>query len=101
MKKSLLIVLIVLLVALAIYIALSGFTIGNVEVLSYKGIQERNADLDQTIQKASKLAEKDFKSMINNVEENTKELIKAKKEYEDMVQVSTDGTRNTRTNRRI
>ncbi len=101
MKKSLLLVLIVLLVALAIYIALNGFAVGNLEVLSYRGIQERNLDLDETIQKASKLAEKDFKNMINDVEENTKKLINEKKEYEDMAQVSVDGTRISRTNSRI
>ncbi len=88
MKKSLLLVLIALLIILAVYIALNGFAIGNVEVLSYKGIQERNAKLDDTIQQASKLAEKDFKNMINDVEQNTKKLINEKKEYEDMALVN-------------
>ena len=101
MRKSLLLVLITLLVALAIYFALNGFAIGNVEVLSYTGIQERNEELDSTIQNASKLAEKDFKNMINDVEQNTKKLISEKKEYEDTVLISGDETRFSWANSRI
>ena len=101
MKKSLLLVLIVLLIALAIYIVLQGFAIGNVEVLSYKGIQERNLKLDETIQQASKLAEKDFKNILSDIDQNTKKLINEKKEYEDMVAVSSDGTRNNKSTSRI
>ncbi len=95
MKKSLLLVLIALLIALAIYIALNGFAIADVEVLGYTGIQDRNAELDETIQRASKLAEKDFKNAINDVEQNTKKLVSAKKEYEDMISTSPDGTGTT------
>lgn len=101
MRKSLLLVLITLLIALAIYIALNGFAIANVEVLSYTGIQERNEELDSTIQNASKLAEKDFKNMINDVEQNTKKLISEKKEYEDTVLISGDETRFSWANSRI
>ena len=55
MKKLLLIILITLLVALSAYIAIYGFKIANVEVLSYNDIKKRNGELDETIQKASKI----------------------------------------------
>ncbi len=91
MKKVLMVVLIGLLLALGIYIALNGFQIGNVEVLSYQGIVERNKKLDEKIQESSKLAEKDFKQIVNEVKENSKKLEQQKKEYEDMTLVSTEG----------
>lgn len=91
MKKVLMVVLIGLLIALGIYIALNGFQIGNVEVLSYQGIVERNKKLDEKIQESSKLAEKDFKQIVNEVKENSKKLEQQKKEYEDMTLVSTEG----------
>ena len=49
-------ILITLLVALCIFVALSGFSIGNIEVLGFTKIQERSAELDAKIQEASKLA---------------------------------------------
>ena len=91
MKKILILILIGLLLALSIFIVVSGFEIGNIEVLSFVGIQERNKELDETIQQASKLAEKDYKQAINNVLENSKNLEQTKKEYEDMTAISTQG----------
>ena len=64
MKKLLMLILIGLLVILGIYIAIVGFEVGNVEILSYVGIQNKNKELNQKIQEASKLAEKDFKNMM-------------------------------------
>ena len=69
MKKLLMLILITLLVALCIFVALSGFSIGNIEVLGFTKIQERSAELDAKIQEASKLAEKDYKQAISTVEE--------------------------------
>ena len=90
MKKLLLIILIILLVALSAYIALYGFGIANVDVLSYNGIREKSAQLDETIQEASKLAEKDYKSLLSDIENNTKKLMNEKKEYEDTVLINTE-----------
>ena len=88
MKKLLMLILIGLLVTLSIFIALYGFEIGNIEVLSYVGIQKRNKELDEKIQESSKLAEKDFKLAVSAVEENSKKLQQQKKEYEDMTTIS-------------
>ena len=91
MKKLLILILIGLLLALSIFIVISGFQIGNIEVLSFTGIQDRNKELDETIQQASKLAEKDYKQAISNVIENGKKLEQTKKEYEDMTAISSQG----------
>lgn len=91
MKKLLLIILITLLTALSVYIVICGFQIGNVEVLSYNGIRQRNHELDEKIQEASKLAQKDFKSVLSDINTNTKKLISEKKEYEDLVAVNSEG----------
>lgn len=88
MKKLLMLILIGLLVTLSIFIALYGFEIGNIEVLSYMGIQKRNKELDDKIQESSKLAEKDFKLTVSAVEENSKKLQQQKKEYEEMTTIS-------------
>lgn len=91
MKKLLMLILIVLLVALGAFIAISGFEVANIEVLGYTGIQEKNEKLDETIQEASKLAEKDFKQAIRTIEDTSKKLEQTKKEYEDMTVISSDG----------
>lgn len=91
MKKLLMLILIGLLVTLSIYIVVVGFEVGGVEILSYVGIQYKNKALDEKIQEASKLAEKDFKQAVNTVKENSKKLEQTKKEYEDLTVVSSDG----------
>lgn len=84
-------ILIGLLLALSIFIVLEGFEVGEVEILAYTGIQDRNKQLDETIQQASKLAEKDFKQAVSNVQDTSKQLEKVKKDYEDLTVVSSDG----------
>ena len=91
MKKILILILIGLLLALSIFIVVSGFGLGRVEVLSFFGIQDKNKQLDETIQQASKLAEKDYKQAVSNVLENSKKLEQTKKEYEDMTAISAEG----------
>lgn len=91
MKKLLMLILIGLLLALSIFIVLQGFEVGNVEILAYAGIQDRNKQLDETIQQASKLADKDFKQAVSSVQDTSKQLEKVKKEYEDLTVVSSEG----------
>lgn len=91
MKKLLMLILIGLLTALCIFIVLNGFEIGSVQVLSYSGIQEKNRELDAKIQESSKLAEKDYKQVISDIEESSKKLKQAKQEYEDITAISSEG----------
>lgn len=91
MKKLLMLILIGLLLVLCMFIILNGFEIGDVQVLSYIGIQKENKELDEKIQEASKLAEKDYKQAVSTVEESSKKLEQAKKDYEDMTAISSEG----------
>ncbi len=91
MKKLLMLILIVLLVALSAFIVIKGFEVGEVEVLSYLGIRDRNEELDNTIQEASKLAEKDYRQAVTTVQDSSKKLEQTKKEYEDMTVISSEG----------
>ena len=74
MKKLLILILIALLLALAGIIAINGVQIGSFEILGIKGIQARSAELDEKIEEAGKLAQKDFAQAVKNVENNSKEL---------------------------
>lgn len=91
MKKLLMLILIGLLLVFSIFIVLNGFEVGNAEVLSYIGIRNKSKELDETIQEASKLAEKDYKQAVSTVEESSKKLEQAKKNYEDMTAISSEG----------
>lgn len=97
MKKLLMLILIGLLLVLSAFIVISGFEVGKVEVLSYTGLEEKNTKLDETIQQASKLAEKDFRQMVNTVDESSKKLVQIKKEYQDMIAISDQGEAQTAT----
>ena len=46
MKKLLISILILLLIALSVFIAMQGLKIGNLEVLGIQGIKQRNDELD-------------------------------------------------------
>ncbi len=91
MKKLLILVLIALLLTLSIFIVIQGVHIGSLEILGVKGIQEKSSQLDEKIQQAGKLAEKDYQQALNDVKTNTKKLQEEKKNYEDMTQISEDG----------
>ena len=84
MKKLLILVLIILLVALTIFITVKGISMGNFEILGIQGIKEKNNKLDGKIQQAGKLVEKDYKQAVSDVQANAKQLKEEKKNYEDM-----------------
>ncbi len=88
MKKLLILILIALLLALAGIVAINGVQIGNFEILGIKGIQNSSAELDEKIQEAGKLAQKDFQKAVKDVEDNSKKLQDTKQEYEEMTAVS-------------
>lgn len=88
MKKLLILILIALLLALAGFFAIRGVEIGNVEILGIDGIRTRSQELDEKIQEAGKLAEKDYVQAVNSVETNAKELENKKQEYDELVSIS-------------
>lgn len=89
MKKLLILILIALLLLLAGFFAIHGVQIGNVEILGIEGIRNRSAALDEKIQEAGKLAEKDYAQAVSSVKTNAKELEKQKQSYEEIISIST------------
>ena len=80
--------MIALLLALAGIIAINGVTIGKLNILGIRGIQDRSAELDEKIQEAGKLAQKDFQQAVKDVENNSEKLKNTKQEYEEMTAIS-------------
>lgn len=96
MKKLLISILIALLLILSIFLIVQGIHLGKIDILGIKGLEEKNSKLDSTIQQAAKLAEKDYKQAVSDVNTNAKKLEEEKKSYEDMVTVNgEDGTQIT------
>lgn len=90
MKKLLISILIILLVVLSGFLIITGIQIGNFKILGITGIKSETEKLDEKIQEAGKLAEKDFKQAASDVETNAKKLTEEKKNYENMI-TSADG----------
>ncbi len=88
MKKLLILILIALLAGLSVYTFVQGISIGSIEILGIKGIEVKNASLDEKIQEAGKLAEKDYVQSVNTLTADTKKLKEEKKNYEDMTVIS-------------
>ena len=95
MKKLLISLLILLLVILSGFLIFSGIGLGGFKILGITGIKSETQKLDEKIQEAGKLAEKDFKQAVSDVETNAKKLTEEKKRYESMLVTSEDGTVST------
>lgn len=92
MKKLLILILIALLVLLGYFIIIQGVgTEGSLQILGIKGIQAKNAELEQKIQEATSLAEKDYQSILSEIKQNTQGFEDAKKTYEDNVTINEGG----------
>ena len=101
MKKLLILILIALLLALAFIVAINGVSIGRIEILGIRGIQNKSLELDEKIQQAGKLAQRDFKQAINDVENTAQELESKKEEYLNLLpQNLEDGTQTLPTLKR-
>lgn len=92
MKKLLILILIALLVLLGYFIIIQGVgTEGSLQILGIKGVQAKNAELEQKIQEATSLAEKDYQSVLSEIKQNTQSFEDAKKRYEDNVIINEGG----------
>ncbi len=94
MKKLLILILIALLLILSIFLVMQGIHIGNFEILGIRDIQAKSNKLDEKIQEAAKLAEKDYKQAVSDVETNAKKLKEEKANYDEMV-ATVDGETGT------
>lgn len=84
MKKLLISILIGLLLILSAFLIIQGIGLGNFKILGITGIKNKSEELNQKIQEAGKLAEKDYKQAVSDVESNTKKLATEKQTYEEM-----------------
>ncbi len=90
MKKLLILILIALVLALTIFTIVNGLEIGNFNVWGIKTIQDQNAELDETVTEATRLASSSFPAKISELNESMENLQTQKTEYEDMVAVSSE-----------
>ena len=94
MKKLLILILIALLLTLSIFLVIQGIHIGNFEILGIRDIQAKSNGLDEKIQEAAKLAEKDYKQAVSDVETNAKKLKQEKANYTDEDRFNDEATTN-------
>lgn len=90
MKKLLLLILITLLLVLTIFTVVNGVDFGNVNILGFVQIKEKNEQLDTKIEQATRLASVDYPKKISELNTNVKNMNEEKTTYEDMVSVSTE-----------
>ena len=88
MKKTLILILIVLVLALTIFTLINGLQIGSFSIWGIRTIQDENAKLDETVTQATKLASSTFPGKVSEVNTSMKNLQEQKTTYEDMVAVS-------------
>lgn len=89
MKKLLISLLIVLLLVLNCIVILNGISIFGLDIWGINQIKEANQNLDIKIAEATTLASTDYPKLLSSMETNIKKLEEEKKNYEDMVTIST------------
>lgn len=90
MKKILLILIMILLI-IAVYFALSsGISIGNIQVLGIRQIAEANENLDKKIQELNQSIDIVFPQKMSDLETASTNFQKAKEEYLNLTNVSSD-----------
>ena len=90
MKKILLILIMILLI-IAVYFALSsGISIGNIQVLGIRQIAEANENLDKEIQELNQAIDVTFPQKMSDLETASTNFQKAKEEYLNLTNVSSD-----------
>lgn len=91
MKKLLILILIALVLALTIFTIINGIEIGSFSILGIKEIQDKNAELEETVTEATRLASSNFPSAVSELNASVDDLQEQKTAYEDMVAVSDTG----------
>lgn len=89
MRKILLSTLTALLILALFMFMKNGISIGKFKILGFQGIADANGQLTTTINTAN-TKEQEYTSTIKKLQSDVQSLAKAKKEYLDLVTVSTD-----------
>ena len=95
MKKLLISIVIILLLALTGITIVNGFEIGNLTILGISQIKQKNEELDSEIEQATKLSSTDYQKSIKDLNDVIKKLEAEKQNYEEMASISTDGQINS------
>ncbi len=90
MRKILIIILDIALIALVGYIAIEGISIGNQEVFGFEQLKQESESLDNSLEEVSQLINRDYPKAINDLETAEKNLQTQKESYNDLVVISTD-----------
>jgi len=88
MRKILISVFVVLLIVLAYLMATNGFSFFGMKILSVTEINEGNDEVDAQMQKLEELATVNYSNAKKELLDNTKELLRKKEEYTDLVAYS-------------
>ena len=91
MKKLLILILIALVLALTIFTIINGISIGNFSILGIKQIQSKNAELEENVTEATRLASSTFPSKVSELNASMKKLNEEKASYDEKVAVSDTG----------
>lgn len=91
MKKVLIAILIVLLVALAYFAIFQGVSLGSVQILSVEQIIKANDELTNKINQTNSLQKKEFLSKKEELSTAVSELLEKKEQYFNLAKVSTQG----------
>lgn len=89
MRKTLISILLVLSMILTILVIWKGISIGNFHIYSVQDISDKNGELTKTINKANDATDK-YTAELAKIKTDVTALSAAKKEYLDLVTISTD-----------
>ena len=90
MKKILITILIILLLALAITTIFNGFKIGDFEVLGYKSVGAISQELENKITEATTLTSVTFPEKLSSLTTASRQLLTTKEQYQDKVAYSSE-----------
>ena len=90
MRKLLLGLISILLLALSIYIAIYGLSFAGIEINGIPAIQEENAKLESKIETATKLKNTDYPQNTALLESAYKKLMTEKENYEQILALGVD-----------
>ena len=89
MKKLLISILNILLLALCIFAIWKGIKVGPIQVFSLAEIKNESEQLDSYIDNATVLASTTYPNTLGNLQTDVKKLEQEKKNYEDLITIST------------
>lgn len=92
MRKSLIMLLILLLLVVVIFMIASSLSIGGFQILGIEKLGEKNKELDESIQELTKLSSSEYQKALKDVSESAKQYEATKENYEQLAEVSEEGS---------